>query len=62
LAPLSESGAKVKLEIASAAERALLIEMVVDGGMNCDEFLQASHSAEPFHGSLPSSKRKVGML
>jgi hypothetical protein len=62
LAPLSESGSTVKLEIVPAVERALLIEMVVDGGMNGDEFLQTSHAAEPLHGSLRSSKRKVGIL
>jgi hypothetical protein len=62
LAPLSESGGAVKLEIVSAVERAFLIEMVVDGGMNSDEFLQTSDAAEPLHGSLPSSKRKVGIL
>jgi hypothetical protein len=36
--------------------------MVVDGGMNSDEFLQTSDAAEPLHGSFPSSKRKVGLL
>jgi hypothetical protein len=36
--------------------------MVVDVGMNGDQFLQTSHTAEPLHGSLPSSKRKVGIL
>jgi hypothetical protein len=36
--------------------------MAVDGGMNCDEFLQTLDAAEPFHGSLRSSKRKVGLL
>jgi hypothetical protein len=61
-APLSESGGTVKLEIVTAVERAFLIEMVVDGGMNGDDFLQTSHAAEPFHGSLRSSKRKVGLL
>jgi hypothetical protein len=62
LAPLSESGGTVQLQTVSAAERALLIEMVVDGSMNCDEFLQTSHAAEPLHGSLRSSKRKVEIL
>jgi hypothetical protein len=62
LAPLSESGATVKLEIVPAVERALLIEMVVDGGMNCDEFLQTLDAAEPLHASLRSSKRNVGIL
>jgi hypothetical protein len=62
LAPLSESGGTVQLEIVPAVERALLIEMVVDGGMNGDEFLQTLHAAEPLHDSLRSSKQKVGIL
>jgi hypothetical protein len=62
LAPLSESGGAVKLEIVSAVERAFLMEMVVDGGMNGGEFLQTSHAAEQLLGSLPSSKRKVDIL
>jgi hypothetical protein len=62
LAPLSESGGTVQLQIVPAVERALLIEMIVDGGMNGDEFLQTSHAAEPLHGLLPSSKRKVEIL
>jgi hypothetical protein len=39
LAPLGESRGSVGLEIVSAIERALLVEMVVDGGMNGGEFL-----------------------
>ena len=62
LTPLGESGVTVKLEIVSAVERALLIEMVSDGGMNDDEFLQTLHVVEPLHRSLPSSKRKVEIL
>ncbi|MFT5273178.1 MAG: hypothetical protein ACI85V_003207 [bacterium] len=62
MAPFSESGGTFKLEIVFAVERALLIEMVVDGGMNGGEFLQTSHAAEQLLGSLPSSKRKVGIL
>ena len=41
---------------------ALLVEMVVDGGMNGGEFLQTSHAAEPLHGPFSSSKRQVRIL
>ena len=61
LAPLCESGT-VELEIVSAVERALLVEMVADGGMNGDEFLQTSHATEPLHGAFSSSKRQVRIL
>jgi hypothetical protein len=30
--------------------------------LNCDEFLQTSHSPEPEHSSFPSSKRLVGIF
>ena len=59
LAPLGESGGTVELEIVSAVERALLVEMVADGGMNGGEFLQTSHAAKPLHGPFSSSKRQV---
>ena len=39
LAPLSQSGGTVQSEIYSVVEMALLIEMVVDCAVNCDEFL-----------------------
>ena len=56
LAPLGESGGSVELEIVPAVKSAFLIEMVVDGAVNCDEFLQTSRAPEPEHGSLSSSK------
>ncbi len=37
----------------------LLIEMIVDWGVNRDKFLQTSHFWEAQHGSLSSSKRNV---
>ena len=40
LTPLGQSGGMVRLEIVPAAEGALRVEMVVDGRMDCDEFLQ----------------------
>jgi hypothetical protein len=36
---LGQSGGTVQLEIVSAIERALLVEIIVDGGMNGGEFL-----------------------
>jgi hypothetical protein len=39
-------------------EMALLIEMVVDLGMNCAEFLQRLHASKPLHGPFSSSKRR----
>lgn len=38
-----------------------LIELIVDRDMDSSEFLQTSHSPEPQHPSLPSSKRKVAV-
>jgi hypothetical protein len=40
----------------------LLIEMVVDLGMNRAELLQRLHAAKPLHCPLSSSKRLVGIL
>ena len=54
-----ESGGTFELEIVSAVERALLVEIVANGGMNGGEFLQPSHAAEPPHGLFSLSKRQV---
>ena len=52
----------VELEIVSVVERALLVEMVADGGMNGGELLQTSHATEPLHCSLSSSEREMRIL
>tara|TARA_R110002110_G_scaffold106707_5_gene267360 strand:- start:1619 stop:1741 length:123 start_codon:yes stop_codon:yes gene_type:complete len=39
LTPLGKSRGAIQLEIWSVVEMALLIEMVVNGGMNGDKFL-----------------------
>ena len=57
LAPLSESVSAVKLEVFSAVEVAFLIEMVVNGGMDGGEFLQASHARTR---SIARSRRRNG--
>jgi hypothetical protein len=59
LTRLSESGGAVKLEVFSAVEVAFLVEMVVNGGVNCDEFLQTSRSSEAQLCPFSSSKRQV---
>ena len=41
---------------------AFLIKMVVNGGVDGNEFLQTSHLSEAEHGPLSSSKRKVRVL
>ena len=51
LAPLRESGGAVEFEIISTVKAALLVEMVKDGGVNGDEFLQTSHLPEAKHGT-----------
>ena len=51
MTPLGQSDGAVELEIVSVVERALLVEMVADGGMNGGELLQTSHATEPLHCS-----------
>ena len=60
--PFGKSGGSVELEIGPAVEVAFLIEMVVDRGLDGNEFLQTSHTPETEHCSLSSSKREVRIL
>ena len=62
MTPLGQSDGAVELEIVSVVERALLVEMVADGGMNGGELLQTSHATEPLHCSLSSSEREMRIL
>lgn len=50
------------LEIGPAVEMAFLVEVVMDGGVDGDEFLQTSHTTEAEHCPFSSSKRKVRIL
>ncbi len=59
LAPLGESGGAVDLEVLSAVETALQIEMVLDYGENGNEFLQCLPPPEAEHRPLPPSKGRV---
>jgi hypothetical protein len=56
LTPFSESGGSVELESGARVKVAFLVEMIVDRGVDGDEFLQTSHSAEPKHCPFFSSK------
>ena len=61
-APLGESGGAVGLEILSAIEGALLIEMVMDRGVNGGELLQCSHPTKAEHRALSPSEGLVRIL
>ena len=61
-APLSKSGGTVQLEILSAVEGALLIEMVVYRSMDGHELLQCSHPPETEHCPFAPSERLVRIL
>ncbi len=57
LTPLGKSSDAISLEVGSADEVALLIEVVVDRGMGGGELLQAAHPPEALHCSFSSSQR-----
>ena len=57
LAPLCKSGGTIDLEVFAAVEVTFLIEMIVNGGMDGDKFLQTSRLSETLHRSLSSSQR-----
>lgn len=59
LTPLGESCGAGQLEIGPAVEMLFLVEMVVYGRMDGDEFLQTSHASETLHRPFSPSKRQV---
>ena len=56
-APLGQRGGAPLFVDLAGDEMALLIEMVVDLGMNWAEFLQRLHASKRLHGPFSSSKR-----
>jgi len=60
--PLGQGGRASGFEVISADEVAILVEVVVEGGVDRIEFLQGLHLAEPLHGPFSSPKRQVGVL
>jgi hypothetical protein len=61
-APICERGDAVGLEVLSAGEASLLVEVVEDRGVNRCKLLQCSHAPEAEHGPLPPSKRLVRVV
>ena len=59
LTPLSQSGRAVLLEDISAVEVAVLIEVIVDRGVNGSKLLQGLYVPEFRHRPLSSSKGLV---
>ena len=58
-APFGESGGTIELEVASAGETAILIEMVRDRGVDGGELLKTSYAPEAKHCPLSSSEWKM---
>jgi len=56
LTPLGKSRVSVQFEILTAEEATLLIEVIVHGKKNDDDFLQTSPAPETQHCPLTSSK------
>ena len=57
LTPLGQSDRAVLLEDVAAVEVTVLVEVIVERGVNGGEFLQGPDVPEFGHGSLSSSER-----
>ena len=55
-APLVKSSGAVDLEVIALGDVSVLIEMVVNGSVDSNEFLQVSHAPEADHCPFSSSK------
>lgn len=62
LIPFCERRVATLFKVGSATEVTVEVEVVVDGGLNGDEFLQSCRASETLHGPFPSSKRLMGVL
>ncbi len=62
LTPFSERGSAVLLEDIAAVEVAILVEMIMDRGVDGGEFLQGLYVPELCHRSFSSPERLVGIL
>ena len=58
----ARAAARFCLKFGSGVEAALLVEVVVDGGVDGGELLQTSHPPEAQHRPLPSSEWQVRIL
>ena len=55
-APLVKSSGAVDLEVIALGDVSVLIEMVVNGSVDSNEFLQGSHAPEADHCPFSSSE------
>ncbi len=62
LTPLGQGGGTVLFEDVAAAEVAVVIELVMDRGVDGGEFLKGLHIPEPRHRPLSSSERLMRVL
>jgi hypothetical protein len=62
LTPLGQGGGPVLSEYVAAIEVTVLIEMIMDRGVNGGKLLQGVEIPEPSHRSFSSSERLVGIL
>ncbi len=62
MTPFAQRGSAVLLEDIAAVEMTVLIEVVVDRGMDGSEFLQSLYISELRHRSFSSPKRLVRIL
>ena len=56
MTPFGQGGGSGLFESIAAVEMALVVEMVVDRGVNGGEFLQGLDVSEPSHCPFPSSE------
>jgi len=57
--PFKKSGVSEIFESGSAFDISLMIEVIVDGGVDRDEFLRTSYLSKPEHGARSSPKWQV---
>ena len=62
LLPLGKCCGSVELEVVARVEVTLLVEVIVDRGVNRRELLQALHSSKAQHCMFSSPKGKVGIF
>ncbi|GJL89843.1 MAG: hypothetical protein DHS20C03_35520 [Minwuia thermotolerans] len=62
LSPFSKRRIAALPEVGPIGEMAIEVELVVNGGVNGDEFLKRSVASEPLHGSFPLSERLMGIF
>ena len=62
LSPFSKHRVAALTEVSPTDEMAVEVEVVVDGGVGGNEFLERGIASEKLHGTLSSSERLMGIL